>query len=139
MPDLSSCLSHRGGRVDRMLLDVVQEETGQIGLIISDEALPATVDCPERFAWVLTVDVSLMFCAITVPNHPADTPPPSVLRFKDVRANVADGRSWALAILEGGPVFVVVVDCKGDEMTFPASAVLGDGDHLWRRQMLERL
>lgn len=102
-----------------MLIDVVQDnDTGQVGIVVTADALPAAVHHPEWFAWQLTVDESLEFCAITMPTHPIGDPPQCVMRFSDVGSNVADGRAWALALLVSGPVMVTVVDPTGHIVLF---------------------
>jgi len=59
-----------------MLIDVVQDnDTGQVGIVVTADALPAAVHQPERVPWQLTVDASLEFCAITMPTHPIENPP----------------------------------------------------------------
>lgn len=122
-----------------MLIDVVQDnDTGQVGIVVTADALPAAVHHPEWFAWQLTVDESLEFCAITMPTHPIGDPPQCVMRFSDVGSNVADGRAWALALLVSGPVMVTVVDPTGHTFCFETIPHIGTGDHGWRQELLGR-
>lgn len=122
-----------------MMIDVEQDnETGQVGIVITSDALPAAVHHPERFPWQLLVDESLEFCAITMPSHPIEDPPQRVMRFTDVRPNVADGRAWALALIDSGPVVVTVVDRTGHTFCFETVPHIGAGDHGWRQELLGR-
>ena len=109
-----------------MIIDVQQDDdTGQVSLIVTSDALPAAVLHPETFPWTLTVDESLNFCTITASTHPIEDPPQRVMRFADVRPNVADGRAWALALIDSGPVAVKVVDSAGVTFRFETIPVVG--------------
>lgn len=117
-----------------MLLDIRQfVETGQVELVVTDEALPASVLRPENFGWGLSVDQSLAFCALLMPTHRHGDVPHRPLPFSDLRGNVADGRSWALALIESGPVMVTVMDRVGREFRFEATPDVTGGAHQWRR------
>lgn len=123
-----------------MLLDIRQfVDTGQVELVVTDEALPASVLQPENFGWDLMVDQSLAFCALLMPTHRHGDVPHRPLPFSDLRGNVADGRSWALAIIESGPVMVTVMDRVGREFRFEATPDVTGGAHQWRRELLQRL
>ena len=122
-----------------MMIDVQQDDdTGQVSLIVTSDALPAAVRHPGSPPWALTVDESLEFCAIAVRSHPIGDPPECVMRFTDVRPNVADGKGWALALIHSGPVVVKVVYSAGVTFRFETIPETGGGDYRWRQELLRR-